>query len=146
MKKCLLVFVALILILSVHSCIFTDQEIYYFEPLAGDPPLLSIASNLDTLSAPTVIDSLEINYQVSVENGAFYYVYAEVNELTVYESDSTEGSFWLHSSDAEPEGSDILFFELYYSTNSNSLADILEYEALDTLISYAINFNPEVLK
>ncbi len=83
---------------------------------------------------------------MSVENGAFYYAYASVNELTVYESDSTEGSFWLHSADAGTEGSDTLCFELYYSTNSNSLADIIGYEALDTLISYAINFNPEVLK
>lgn len=146
MKKCLPALVALILMLSTHSCFFADQEIYFVEPLAGDPPMLSITSNLDTLSAPTVIDSLEISYQVSVENSAFYYGYASVNEHTVYESDSTAGSFWLYSADAGTEGSDTLFFELYYATNSNSLADIIGYEALDTLISYAINFHPEVLK
>ena len=113
------------------------------EPISGDPPLFSVSTNLDTLYNPPVNDSLEVTFSVEISGGELYYLYADVVNTTVYESDSSYGSFWIYPSLADTSGVDTLYMEFYYSSNSNSLADKVGYEAISKLQKYAIFFNLE---
>jgi hypothetical protein len=132
----------LVLLLSgLPGCLFTDASIYEVEPVAGDPPVLTVSTNLDTLIDPPVNDSLEVIYGIEVSGGEFYYMYADVGPDPVYESDSTSGSFWVPTSVADSVGVDTLQLEIYYSTNSNSLADRVGYEARAARLKYPLYFN-----
>ena len=142
MRQYISIFFAALLISGLPACIFSDSEVYYVEPVPGDPPLISISTNLDTLYIPQVIDSLEVIYQVEISGGELYYVYAEIASSLVYESDSTHGSFWINPGMAAYLGIDTLSIEFYYSTNSNSFADKMGYEAQVNTLKYAINFDP----
>ena len=76
-----------------------------------------------------------------VEGGEFYYVYADVVNTLIFESDSSYGSFWIDSVLADSSGVDTLYMEFYYSSNTNSLADKVNYEARTEILKYAIDFN-----
>jgi hypothetical protein len=141
MRKYISIFFAALLLSGLPACFYSDSEVYYVEPIPGDPPLLSVSTNLDTLYNPPVNDSLEVIYQLEIAGGEFYYVYAEVAGSPVYESNSTHGSFWIKPSLADTSGVDTLYMEFYYSTNSNSLADKAGYEALIEYLKFAIDFN-----
>ena len=39
---------------------------FYVEPVAGDPPVITVSTNLDTLHSPQVNDSLEVEYLVEI--------------------------------------------------------------------------------
>ena len=141
MRKYIFIVFAAILLSGLQSCFYTDSELYEVEPVPGDPPLISINTNLDTLYNPPVNDSLEVIYQVEISGGELFYVYADIMNTTIFESDSTYGSFWIYPLLADSTGVDTLFMEFYYSTNSNSLADKLGYEALVEYLSFGIDFN-----
>jgi len=141
MRKFIPIFFAALLLAGLPACFFTDSEIYDVEPVPDDPPVRSVITNLDTLNNPQVNDSLEVIYQVEVSGGEFYYVYADVASSTVFESDSTYGSFWITPDMADSLGLDTLYMEFYYSTNSNSMADKFGYEALLDNLNIAIDFN-----
>jgi hypothetical protein len=114
---------------------------YNVEPIADDPPLISVSTNLDTLQNPPVNDSLEVDYLVEISGGEFYYAYADVAGSTIFESDSTRGTFWITSLMADSSGVDTLYMEFYYSTNTNSLADKFGYEASVEYLNFAVDFN-----
>ena len=141
MRKYISIFFAALLLSGLPACFYSDSNTYYVEPVAGDPPLVSVITNLDTLYNPPVNDSLEVSYQVEIEGGEFYYIYADIVQTTVFESDSSSGSFWINSMLADSSGFDSLSLEFYYSSNSNSLADKVGYEALAETLKYAIDFN-----
>jgi hypothetical protein len=141
MRKFIPVLFAALLLAGLPACFYADSEMYNVEPVPGDPPVRSVITNLDTLYNPQVNDSLEVIYQVEVSGGKFYYVYADVASSTVFESDSTYGSFWITSDMADSLGVDTLYMEFYYSSNSNSMADKLGYEALLDYLKIAIDFN-----
>jgi len=141
MRKYISIFFAALLLSGLPACFYSDSNTYYVEPVPGDPPLVSVISNLDTLYNPPVNDSLEVSYQVEIEGGEFYYLYADIVNTTVFESDSSSGSFWINSMLADSSGIDTLKLEFYYSSNSNSLADKVGYEALSDTLKYAIDFN-----
>ena len=141
MRKFIPILFAALLLAGLPACFYTDSEMYNVEPVPGDPPVRSVVTNLDTLHNPQVNDSLEVIYQVEVSGGEFYYVYADVASSTVFESDSTYGSFWITSDMADSLGVDTLNMEFLYSSNSNSMADKLGYEALFDYLKIAIDFN-----
>jgi len=141
MRKYFSIFFTALLLSGLPACFYSDSNTYYAEPVPGDSPLVSVTSNLDTLYNPPVNDSLEVSYQVEVENGEFFYLYADIVNTTVFESDSSSGSFWINSMLADSSGIDTLYMEIYYSSNSNSLADKVGYEALSDILKYAIDFN-----
>lgn len=141
MRKYISIFFATLLLSGLPACFYSDSNTYYVEPIQGDPPLVSVTTNLDTLYNPPVNDSLEVSYLVEIEGGEFYYIYADLAHTSVYESDSSYGSFWINSILADSSGIDTLYLELYYSSNSNSLADKVGYEALTDTMKYAIDFN-----
>jgi len=146
MRKNISIIFTVLLLSGLPACFYSDSNTYYVEPVAGDPPLLSVVTNLDSLYNPPVNDSLEVVYQVEIEDAEFYYVYADVGNTTIFESDSSDGSFWISPVLADSSGVDTLYMEFYYSSNSNSLGDILGYEALTETMKYAIDFNLEGAK
>lgn len=135
-----------LLLFGFKACSYSDLEIYEVEPTPGDPPVFSVSTNLDSLHNPDVNDSLEVIYHVDISGGELYYLYADVGSTPVFESDSTAGSFWILPSYADSSGIDSLYMEFYISSNSNSLADLVGYEALVEYLSVAINFNLEAEK
>jgi len=141
MRKFIPIFLAALLLAGLPACFYNDAEMYNVEPVPSDQPVRSVITNLDTLSNPKVNDSLEVIYQVELSGGEFYYVYADVASSTVFESDSTYGSFWITSDMADSLGVDTLYMEFFYSSNSNSMADKLGYEALLDYLKIAIDFN-----
>lgn len=136
-------FISLVVLLlaGMHSCFYTDTSIYEAEPIAGDPPIVFISTNLDTMFVPPVNDSLEVLYEVEVIGGLFYYMYADLGPEPVFESDSSTGSFWITPILADSIGVDTLIMEFYYSTNSNSLADKVGIEAQVKQLKFAVDFN-----
>jgi len=124
----------------LSACIYTDYEHHLVEPVADDPPVIVATTNLDTMYNPEVNDSLQVVYDIAIQNGELYYLDASVGNSQVYGSDTTQGSFWLYSNDVELPGIDTLELKIYYSSNTNSLADIVGVEALDISLKYAIDF------
>lgn len=127
--------------LWLGSCYYTDRDINYVEPVPGDPPILTVITSLDTLAEPEVVDSMLIRYEVVVENGEFYLMQAYVGNVLLFASDSVENNFWLFTDDVPYLGTDTLYMDFYYSTNSNSLADLVGAEAYIEQLVYGIKFS-----
>jgi hypothetical protein len=123
-----------------HGCLYSDDEVYYVEPEADDPPIISVTTNLDTITNPTVVDSLLVLYDIDIQNGDLYFVEAAVANQVVYESDTTQGSFWLYDDHVQLPGIETLYIDIYYSSNTNSLADVVGFEALQINLEYEIDF------
>ena len=81
------VILLLSLALTMGACLYSNNGIYSVEPVPGDPATVSVTTNLDTLSDPTVSDTLDldIRYKMQVENGRPYYVDCWVENLLVYQ-------------------------------------------------------------
>jgi hypothetical protein len=139
MKSVLTIFLAGMTVL-LGSCYYNDNGVYFVDPVPGEPPVISVTTNLDTLAGPEVTDSLEVTYDVVIENGEFYLVEANVSNNWIFYSDTTHGSFWLYPGDVTYPGVDTLYLYFYYSTNSNSLADIVKLEANLIRRTYGIDF------
>jgi hypothetical protein len=146
MKKSGYILFTVLLLFLLKACFYSDTDIYYVDPVPGDPPEISVSTNLDTLINPQVNDSLKVIYTAEVVGGEYYYVYASVHNILIYESDLAEGSFWIQSSLADSSGVDTLLMQFYYSTNTNSLADLAGYDALEKKVKIAVDFNLENLK
>jgi hypothetical protein len=131
--------------LWLGSCNYTENDIYFVEPVAGDPPVFSVITSLDTIVAPEVTDSMEVRYEVSIENGEFYLMQAYVGNVLLINSDSTENNFWIYADDVPYPGLDTLYMDFYYSTNSNSLADLIKAEANVRHRAFGINFKEGAL-
>lgn len=141
MEKRYYIWLTALLLLCLPGCFYSDNEMYYVEPIQDDPPELTVSTNLDSLYNPPVNDSLEVEYRVDISHGELYYVYAEIARAMVFESDSVYGSFWITPHMADSAGIDTLHMEFYYSSNTNSLADKLGYEALVKYLDFALDFN-----
>ena len=135
------ILISALLLLWLPACFYSDTEMYYVDPIAGDPPLVTVSTSLDSLHNPPVNDSLEVEYLVEINGGELYYVYAEIASSMVFESDSTQGMFWITPFMADPFEIDTLHMRFYYSSNTNSLADKLGYEALVKYLDFALDFN-----
>ena len=141
MKRACPVLVSCMVMYLVSACYFTDNSLYEVDPVAGDPPEVSVIANLDTMDLPRVNDSLQVIYDLSIENGDFFFMEALVTEGTVHASNSAHGSFWIYPFQSQSNDIDTLILEFYHSSNTNTLADITGYEARITRLKYAIDFN-----
>jgi len=146
MRKAILVLISFTVLVLLSACSFTDTEFYRADPVADDPPVVSVLTNLDTLFNPKVNDSLQVIYEVSVVNGNFYFMEALVSSWTIHSSDSAYGSFWVYPSQSYETDLDTLYLDIYHSSNSNTLADRIGYEASITRQAYIIDLNKEVKK
>lgn len=144
MKRIIIIVLVLFVIL-LDACVYSESGIYYTEPIPGDPPSFSVTTNLDTIPEPSVADSLEVIYDAEIANGEFYQVEAYILDELVFNSDTTDGSFLIYTTDVEVPGVDTLSIYFFYSTNSNSLADIFDLEYNYTQLDYAINFEEGML-
>lgn len=144
MIKTSLVLFTLCALSLLSACYYMDGEVYKADPVAGDPSEATVITNLDTIPFPTIGDSLQVVYTLSIDNGEFYFMDATLDDLTVYSSDSIEGSFWIYPSQSSATELDSLYMDFYHSSNTNTLADLTGYEALITSLSYAIDFSGEV--
>jgi len=140
MKKLVPVILAGIFLLY-RSCFYAESDVYFVDVVPGDPPIFSVSVNLDTIVEPEVNDSLEVFYGAEIEKGEFYLAQAFVSKSVVFESDSVANSFWLFPGDVPYPGVDTLYIIFYYSTNTNSLADIVRLEANIVQRKYALQFN-----
>jgi len=141
MKQACPVLVTCVVLCLSSACYFTDNSLYEADPVAGDPPVVSITTNLDTMDLPRVNDSLQVIYDLSIENGAFFFMEALVTAGIVHTSDSARGSFWIYPFQSQSNDIDTLNLVFYHSSNTNTLADIAGYEARITRLKYAIDFN-----
>ena len=141
MRTSFYIFITLMLLSGMPACFYSDTEMFYVEPVAGDLPDITVSTNLDTLHNPQVNDSLEVEYLVEISNGEFFYVYADLAGSVVYESDTSQAAFWITPYMADSAGIDTLYMEFYYSSNTNSLADKLGYEARVKNLKFALDFN-----
>lgn len=141
MLKTVSFLIVLLLLFLLPACFYSDTEIYFVEPVPGDPANISVSTNLDSIYNPQVNDSLEVIYTVDIEGGELYYMYAGIGSTPIYESDSTFGSFWIQSRLKDTLSVDTLLMDFYYSSNSNSLADRVGYEALVESLKIAIAFD-----
>lgn len=135
------ILLALGIISMVQACTYSDYGVYKVDPISDDPPVISMTTSLDSMESLIVSDSLEVSYEISIQNGELYIMHVLVGDLPVYASDTTQGSFWIYGYDAQVPGIDTLWMNVYYSSNTNSLADVLGLEALDLGLKYAIDFN-----
>ena len=133
-----------ILAAGASSCIYTDTDSYVVIPEPGNAASLTISSNLDTLPDPAVTDSLLVTYDAGIENGELYYVEAVIEDIRIYDRetdydpDTVPGlfvladSFWVQASLPLDTGDFTLSLYFYFSSNTNSLGDIMgrEYDAL----------------
>ncbi len=115
---------------ALSSCIYSNYGDNFVVPDPGDPPTINAETNLDTMGWDIILtDSLEVTYSIQIDNGEVYQVLAFLSYLQLYESDSLNGGFWIHDEMWEVAGVDTLTIYIYYSTNSNSLGDIVGVEA-----------------
>ena len=143
MRKASPVLVTLAAVSLLSACYFTDSEMYRVDPVADEPPEVSVVTNLDTLLNPRVNDSLQVIYELSIVNGEFFFMDAEVSDGTIHSSDTSSGSFWIYPSQSNESDIDTLYMDFYHSSNTNTLADITGYEAHITSLKYAIDFKEE---
>ncbi len=133
--------VAAMVMLAVAGCTYTDQEIYYVEPVPSDSAVIAVTTNLDTIEQVVITDSLMFRYRAEIEGGELYFAEASIGSLilyqlaTDYDPDTVTGpyittdSFWIRSDIAPDTNLYSLQFSLYYSSNTNSLADQVGIEA-----------------
>lgn len=123
------------------GCTYSNPDIYYVTPQAGDSASVVLSTNLDSLDPIIVSDSLLFKYSAEIEGGELYFLEASVSNITVYQRytdydpDTIPGpfvfsdSFWIYSAMAPDTAVYPMLFSTYYSSNTNSLADVLGVEA-----------------
>jgi len=131
------------IVVLIGACVYSESGTHYVDPVPGEPPSFQVSTNLDTIPDPKVPDSLEVFYDADIENGEFYQVESYAFDELVYMSDSTEGSFWISYDSLYRTGMDTLSLFFFYSTNSNSLADIIHAEYNYLELVYPILYGEE---
>ena len=127
--------------LLLAGCTYSNSDIYYVTPQPDDSASVAVITNLDSLDPIIVSDSLLFKYSVQIEGGELYLQEASVSNLTLYQHytdydpDTIVGpfvftdSFWIYSAMAPDTALYPMLFSVYYSSNTNSLADVLSVEA-----------------
>ena len=124
----------------INACTYSDDGVYTVDPVPDDPPVVWATTNLDSIENPVITDSLEVVYDISIQNGELYILDVTLGNVPFYQTDTTNGSFWIYAHDSELPGIDTLRMKIYYSSNTNSLADKFGLEAQDLGLKYAIDF------
>ena len=126
--------------LLASGCIYSESEVYRVEPVPGISPVISVTTNLDSLEYLIVLDSLEVSWSAEVENGEFYQLELFIGQVPVYSTDSAKGVFWIRSTVVKSPGIYPLYMLFYYSTNTNTLADMIGLEASVLDLEFELQF------
>jgi len=141
MKTAFQVLILALLILAATGCSYSDPDIYYVEPIVANPASVLVLTNLDSIDTAPVADSLLLRYRAEIEGGEMYATQATIESqaiylrYTPYNPDTISGSFivsdsfWIRQDQLADTGVSTLGFNVYYSANTNSLADIVGLEA-----------------
>lgn len=150
MKTAFQVLIIALLTLAVAGCSYTDSDIYYAEPIPGDSARVKVITNLDTIDNAEIIDSLLFKYSAEIEGGELYATQAKVDGQSLYlyysnyDPDTLTGpyilsdSFWIMQDLQASPRINTLDFSIYYSSNTNSLADVIGVEAHVLELEYTI--------
>lgn len=134
---------ALILLVTLLTpgCIYSDSKIYYATPVPDDSARVVVITNLDDIDTVLIIDSLMFKYEVEIEGGELYFLESSIRNILLYQylpdynPDTVTGPYILADSFLIPgevvadTGISSMLFSLYYSSNTNSLADMVHIEA-----------------
>jgi len=140
MKNRIFIPVVLGIVCLINACAYSDDGVFWVDPVPDDPPVVWATTSLDTMENPVITDSLEVEYDISIQNGELYILDVTLGYESFYQSDTTNGSFWIYAYDSELPGIDTLRMNIYYSSNTNSLTDKLRLEARNSGLKYAIDF------
>jgi hypothetical protein len=144
------IFPVICLACCMGACVYSSSGIYNVEPVPDDPAVIDITTSLDTMIDPTVTDSMAVIYTVEIDKGELYYIESKLEDLPVYElataydPDTVEGpyqlvdTFWIRGSLPVDPGSNTLYMNFYYSSNTNSLGDLFRIEASVIELEYII--------
>ena len=136
-----LVTLVLLITLLTPGCSYSDPNIYYATPVPDDSARVVVFTNLDDIDTAVIVDSLMFKYEAEIEGGELYYLEASMSNILLYQyqpeynPDTITGpyilvdSFWIPAEVAAETGLSSLLFSLYYSSNTNSLADKVQVEA-----------------
>lgn len=150
MKTAFQVLIIALLTLAVAGCSYTDSDIYYAEPIPSDSARVKVITNLDTIDNAEIIDSLLFKYSAEIEGGELYATQAKVDGQSLYlyysnyDPDTLTGpyilsdSFWIMQDLQASPRINTLDFSIYYSSNTNSLADVIGVEAHVLELEYTI--------
>ena len=145
-----------VLAAGLWGCIYTSNDLYTVTPSPGIPATVNVTTNLDTINSNPYVDSLLVSYEISVEGGQLYFVESLIETYSVYEywpdydPDTLSGpyiladSFWLNVGVPADSGTYTLYIDFFYSSNSNSLGDILGFEADVLTREFLIDFKGEI--
>lgn len=140
MKRVIISLFAGLLLLAM-ACTYTNSEFYYATPIPGDSASINVSTNLDTVDPISIKDSLLFKYRAEINNGKLYLANASISSYTLYQfypeydPDTLMApyvlvdSFWIWSDLASDTGVYPMLLEFYYSSNTNSLGDVLGLEA-----------------
>ena len=135
--------VALVLLITLLTpgCEYSDPNFYFAIPVPDDSARVVVATNLDDIDTAVIVDSLMFKYEAEIEGGELYLLEASISNILFYQyqpdynPDTITGpyslvdSFWIPGEVAAETGLSSLLFSLYYSSNTNSLADKVNIEA-----------------
>jgi len=136
-----LVALATLITLLTPGCTYSDPSIYYANPIPGDSASLVVSTNLDDMDTAVIVDSLMFKYEAEIEGGELYFLEASISNILLYQyypeynPDTLTGpyilvdSFWIPGELVADTGLSSMLFSLYYSSNTNSLADKVHIEA-----------------
>jgi len=156
MKPFFQFFSAALLGVAMSACSFTDDQIYYVEPVPGDSAVVKVSTNLAPTDTSVIADSLLFIYDAEIEGGELYFTEASIDNLvlyqfaTDYDPDTVNGpyalkdSFWIRGDLPLEAGINTLLFSVFYSSNTNSLADKVRREA--TILDLEFNVKLEGAK
>jgi len=150
MKNIFQVLTAVLFTLAAAGCSYSDSDIYFVDPIPGDSATVVVSTNLDTMDRVVVTDSLLFKYRAEITGGELYATQAIVENLAIYlnvtdyDPDTIIGSyvlsdsFWIMQDLDVGTGINTLQFSIYYSSNTNSLADMIGVEASTLDLEYPI--------
>jgi len=144
-----------VLLMGLTGCIYTNNDVYTADPVAGVPATVNLITNLDPDNPNPYVDSLQVIYEFTIENGELYFVEALIEQYSFYElrtdydPDTVEGPYiqsdtiWLHVNVPPDSGIYSMYLTYFYSPNTNSLGDILGIEADVLDVEYLVDFKGE---
>lgn len=150
MKNFFNVLTAALFTLAATGCSYSDPDIYFADPIPGDSAIVVVSTNLDTMDRVVITDSLLFKYRAEITGGELYLTQARLEDQTLYlyvtdyDSDTIIGSyvlsdsFWIMQDLNLGTGINTLQFSIYYSSNTNSLADMMGVEASTLDLEYPI--------
>ncbi len=150
MKNIFQILPAVLFTLAAAGCSYSDPDIYFVDPIPSDSATVVVSTNLDTMDRVVVTDSLLFKYRAEITGGELYFTQAIVEDLalylyvTDYDPDTIIGSyvlsdsFWIMQDLDVETGINTLQFSIYYSSNTNSLADMMSVETSTLDLEYPI--------